>query len=41
MAGDIRDQGEVPGEGSLDSPMTRAKRSRQFPTAMSMVSPKI
>ena len=30
-----------PGLGSLDRFSTRAKRSRQLPTAMSMVSPKI
>lgn len=30
-----------PGEGSLDRPSTRANRSRQLPTAMSIVSPKI
>jgi hypothetical protein len=30
-----------PGLGSFDRPNTRAKRSRQFPTAISIVSPKI
>jgi hypothetical protein len=30
-----------PGLGSLPSPTTRANRSRQFPTAMSNVSPNI
>lgn len=30
-----------PGDGSFDSPSTRAKRSRQLPTAMSIVSPKM
>ena len=30
-----------PGLGSLERFSTRAKRSRQLPTAMSMVSPKI
>ena len=31
----------LPGLGSLDKCKTLAKRSRQFPTAMSIVSPKI
>ena len=30
-----------PGDGSFDSLTRRAKRSRQFPTAMSIVSPKM
>ena len=31
----------MPGLGSLDRLSTRAKRSRQLPTAMSIVSPKM
>ena len=30
-----------PGDGSLESQITRANRSRQFPIAISIVSPKI